>query len=100
MALRLFLVEAPSEFADAMAEMTTEERPQGDTFGISHLSCDFFNALIACLQEMYGVFHAQILKIGEWGFAHDRFHSASQGSFACAGSFCRFIERKTFGEST
>ncbi len=49
---------------------------------------------------MYGVFHSQILKIGERGFAHDGFHPASQRSFACAGGLCSFIEGKPFGEST
>ena len=48
---------------------------------------------------MYGVFHSQILKVGERGFAHDGFHSASQSSFACTGGLCGFIERKPFGES-
>jgi hypothetical protein len=49
---------------------------------------------------MYGVFHSQILKIGERGFAHDFFHSAGQSSFACTGGVCGFIEGKPFGEST
>ena len=47
--VRLLVVEAPSDFADAMTEMTAEERSQGDAFGISHLGCDFFDALIARL---------------------------------------------------
>jgi hypothetical protein len=67
---------------------------------ISHLGCDFFDALIACLQKMYGVFHTQILKIGERRFAHDSFHSASQSSFARTSGFCGFIEGKPFGKST
>src|SRR5215813_7826726 len=45
---------------------------------------------------MYGMLHPQILKIGEGRFAHNRFHSASQSSLACTGSFCSFIEGKPF----
>ncbi len=43
------VARAPSNFADAMTETTAKERSQGDAFGISHLGCDFFDALIARL---------------------------------------------------
>src|SRR4030095_1096775 len=94
------LVEVPSDFADTMTEMTAKERSQSHAFGISHLGCDFFDALIARLQEMYRAFHSQILEIGERRFAHDRFHTTSQGSFACTGGVCGFIEGKPVGTST
>ena len=94
------LVDAPPNFANAVAEVTAEERSESDAFGVSHLGCDFFDALIARLQEVYGAFHSQVLEIAQRGFAHDRFHSASQGSFACTRGFCRFIQRKSFSEAT
>src|SRR5215510_14231705 len=49
---------------------------------------------------MYGVLHSQILKIGQRGFAHNGFQSASQSSFACTRGLRGFIEGKSLSEST
>jgi len=76
------LFETCTNFFHPATEAGTKEGAQGRTIGIADLCGDGLDIVAFTLKKRLSVFDAQILEVGEWGFAEHGVATALQGAGA------------------